>query len=88
MKKNLYDQKIVKLDCSKLNEVIITLTDGQEFRANLYNEFKDLFCFPKNLEDWSKAKVTDGAFAIEWPTGFDIHFDHIVALAEIQKKSA
>jgi hypothetical protein len=85
---DIYSQKIVILDCSILNEITITLANRQVYRANLYSDFKDLFCYPKNLDEWSKAKVIEGGFAIEWPTGFDIHFDHIIALSEIQKKYA
>lgn len=88
MTKNLYDLRIKNLNLQNLGVLTITLSDGSKYTANLNSDFSQLFCYPKDMTEWQAANIIEGAFAIEWKTGFDIHFDQIVALSEIQKKSA
>lgn len=88
MNKYLYNLRIKELVIHEYNFVKIILTDDSQYTANLSSDFSKLFCYPKNLEEWKNAHINDGAFAIEWSSGFDIHFDQIVAIADIQKLSA
>ncbi len=81
MKKKLYDLRIKKLEIQSYNCLKITLTNDSEYTANLSSEFSQLFCYPKNFDEWMKAKINDGAYAIEWKCGFDIHFDQIIGLS-------
>lgn len=87
VKKSLYNLRIKTLKIQEYNILKITLTDQTEYTANLSADFSQLFCYPKNLDEWKDAKVNEGAFAIEWKSGFDIHFDQIIAIAIEQKKA-
>lgn len=88
MNKNLYDLRIKELIIPDYNFIKIILTDGSSYTANLSSDFSKLFCYPRTLNEWKKAKINEGAFAIEWSTGLDIHFDQIIAIAENQKLTA
>jgi hypothetical protein len=70
------------LNCNLLS---ITLTDNSTFTADLKKEFSELFCYPKDLIEWKQANINEGAFAIDWKSGFDIHFDQIIVIALKQK---
>ena len=88
MKKNLYKLRIKELLILEYNFVKITLTDGSQYTANLSLDFSKLYCYPRNLNEWQSAHINEGAFAIEWASGFDIHFDQIIAIADFQKLTA
>ena len=88
MNKNLYELRIQELLIQKYNIVTITLSDNSQYTANLYSDFSKLFCYPKDIFEWKDARINEGAFAIEWSSGFDIHFDQIIALANNQKLTA
>jgi hypothetical protein len=88
MNKNLYDLRIKELLIHEYNLVKIVLTDGSQYSANLSSDFSKLFCYPRDLSEWKDAYINEGAFAIEWTSGFDIHFDQIIAIADNQKLTA
>jgi hypothetical protein len=83
--KNLYNLRIKNLELQSLGTITITLSDGSKYTANLNSDFSQLFCYPKDMVEWQDANIVEGAFAIEWKTGFDIHFDQIVAISLQQK---
>lgn len=88
MSKNLYQLRIKELHIKDYNLIKIVLTDDSRHIADLSSEFSKLFCYPKNLNEWKDAHINEGSFAIEWKSGFDIHFDQIVALSQNQKLTA
>ena len=88
MNKNIYDLRIKELLTPELNIVKIILSDGSQFTADLSSDFSKLYCYPKDLNEWKNAHINEGAFAIEWASGFDIHFDQIIALSKNQKLTA
>lgn len=88
MNENLYNLRIKELLLINYNFVKIVLSDNSEYTADLSSDYSKLFCYPQNLNEWRKARINDGAFAIEWDSGFDIHFDQIIAIAENQKLTA
>lgn len=86
--KSLYDLKIISVEFPKLHFIRIVLNDNSSYIADLSDDFKDLPIFPKSSQEWSQGKIGNGKFSIEWPSGFDIHFDHVVELSYIQNISA
>lgn len=88
MNKNLYDLRIKELILPEYNLVKIILTDDSVHTADLSSDFSKLFCYPQNLKEWKNARINEGSFAIEWDSGFDIHFDQVIAIAENQKLTA
>lgn len=88
MKKNIYSQKIARIELPSIHVIKIHMNDGSEYICNLSDDFFELDVFPKTMEEWKKAKIGQGKFSIEWQSGFDIHFDHIIELSKIQKISA
>ncbi len=88
MNKHLYDLRIKDISISEYNVVTIFLTNNSKFTANLSSDFSKLFCYPKNLIEWKSVRINEGAFALEWDSGFDIHFDQIIAIADNQKQTA
>lgn len=78
MNDNLYDLKIIHVEFPQLHIIKIQLSDGSYYTADLSKDFILVPVFPKNIHEWSKGRIGNGEFSIEWPSGFDIHFDHIV----------
>lgn len=88
MKKSIYALKIIKVEFLKLHILKMTLSDQSEYTVNLAEDFSNIQVFPKDQNEWSKGKIGEGNFSIEWPGGFDVHFDHIIELSKHQKISA
>lgn len=88
MTKHLYELRIKDISANEYNIVTILLTDNSKFTANLSSDFSMLFCYPKNLTEWQSVRINEGAFALEWDSGFDIHFDQIIVIADNQKQTA
>ncbi|MDO9182850.1 MAG: hypothetical protein Q7U04_10605 [Bacteriovorax sp.] len=88
MNKNLYDLRIKEFQTQDYNFIKIVLSDDSQYTADLSSDFSKLFCYPRDLNEWKSCHINEGAFAIEWATGFDIHFDQIIAIAENQKLTA
>lgn len=86
--KSLYDSKITSVEFPSLHVIKIVLDNNSVFVADLSDDFRDLAFFPKSFDDWKLGKIGVGRFSIEWPTGFDVHFDHIVELSSSQNLSA
>lgn len=57
--KNLIGLKIKKFSLGAYHEITIELNDGSKYSANLCT-FSDVYCYPKNTTEWSKAATGVG----------------------------
>lgn len=85
--KNFIGIKIKEFEIIGLNQIKIILTDESSYQANL-ESFNDIYCYPKNINEWNQAKIGENKVDIEWATGFAVHLDQIANLAIDQNKSA
>lgn len=85
--KNLIGLKIKKFSLGAYHEITIELNDGSTYSANL-STFNDVYCYPKNFIEWSKASIGEFKADIEWETGFAVHLDQIASLSEDKNRSA
>jgi hypothetical protein len=85
--KNLIGFKIKFFSVTVFNEVSIELNDGSKYRANL-SKFNDIYCYPKNLQEWMTASIGECGADIEWESGFGVHLDQIANLASDQKTAS
>lgn len=83
---NLIGLKIKKFSINAIDEIKITLNNGATYSANL-SKFNDLYCYPKNFNEWKNASIGENGADIEWESGFAVHLDQIAMLA-LEQKSA
>ena len=88
MKSDLYTLRIKSIDLSVFHIATIVMTDDSVYSANLSHDFKTLFCYPKNQNEWLQGKINQTATTLCWPEGFEIHFDQIIGLAQDRKELA
>lgn len=84
---SLIGLKIKKFNISDYNEITIELSNDSSYTANL-SSFNDVYCYPKNLQEWKQANIGECNADIEWISGFAIHLDQIAALAIEQSKAS
>lgn len=82
--KNLIGLKIKKFSLGAYHEITIELNDGSKYSANLCT-FSDVYCYPKNTTEWSKAATGEFKADIEWESGFAVHLDQIASLSNSKK---
>jgi hypothetical protein len=84
---SLIGLKIKKFSIGDYNEITIELNNNSSYSANL-SSFNDIYCYPKNLQEWKRANVGECNADIEWASGFAVHLDQIAALAIEQNKAS
>lgn len=82
--KDLMNLRIKNFELLEFNIIKITLNDSSIYTANI-ESFKDVYCYPRNLSEWTDAKIGECEIDVEWSTGFGIHLDQIIPLAQMQK---
>jgi hypothetical protein len=85
--KNLIGKKIKNFSVGSYHNISIELNDGSKYTANL-NSFSDVYCYPKNIYEWSKATIGEFRADIEWESGFGVHLDQIAFLSLQQNQTA
>lgn len=77
MKNGLIGERIVKLSVPAFEELEITLTNGNTYRAHM-GEFSRVYCYPRTPEAWAQAFIGEDRIDVQWPDGFAVHLDQIV----------
>ena len=77
---------ILKLSTHEYGVLIADLSDGKTYRSDL-KSFKDVYCFPQDVEEWKKVSIGEyGMYAI-WASCFEVHSDQIITSAVEIKNS-
>lgn len=84
---NLIGLKIKKFNINNYNEITIELSNNTIYSADL-SSFSDIYCYPKNLQEWKNANIGECNADIEWHSGFAVHLDQIATLATEQNKAS
>ncbi len=61
--------------------VEILASDGRRYGADLLL-FREVFCFPKDLEQWQQVSVDSCGLSLVWSCRFEVHVDQVVGLAD------
>ena len=66
-------------------KIIIEASDGYRYYSDL-SSLSKVYCFPKNLIDWSKISIDPMGLGLIWENRFEVHIDQIIGLSEKSEK--
>lgn len=87
MKRNTMDNitpVIVNIRIKQYPEIEIETSNGKLYRSNL-SGFAQVYCFPKNQEEWEEISIDSYGLGLIWSSRFEIHIDQLIGTA-IEKK--
>ena len=61
-------------------DVCIEASDGNRYSASLLS-LAGVYCFPRDLSEWSKVSIDSYGLALVWVCRFEVHVDQIIGLA-------
>jgi hypothetical protein len=61
--------------------VVMETSDGRAFAADL-SSFAAVTCFPRTLDEWNVVAPDADGFALVWKSGFEVHLDQVIGLAD------
>jgi hypothetical protein len=70
---------IISVDAPDYKIVEVTTSTGRRYRADL-SAFSNVYCFPKNKNEWAKVSIDSYGLALVWASRFEVHADQIVNL--------
>lgn len=79
---NLVIKKVRALEIPKVE---IETSESKRYVADL-SDFKNVYCFPKNQQEWNELSITASGSNLTWGTRFEVHVDQIIDSAEIATK--
>lgn len=71
---------VLNLNSQEYMKISIDSSDGKRYYADL-SSFKNVYCFPKSLDEWKKVYPDSFGTALIWSSRFEVHIDQIIGLA-------
>ena len=71
---------ISRVSTPRYKVIQIETSDGKTLQADL-SFFENVYCFPKNQQEWTKVAPDSFGMALIWESRFEVHLDQIEAFA-------
>lgn len=71
---------IVSVSTPAYTRVAIEASDGNRYAADL-SSMSHVYCFPRDLTEWSQVSIDSYGLALIWACRFEAHVDQIIGLS-------
>jgi len=71
---------ILSVSTPDYEKVVIEVSDNNRYYTDL-KDFRKVYCFPQNKEEWSKVSIDPHGFGLIWACRFEVHVDQVIGLA-------
>ena len=71
---------ILSVSVPEFEKIVIETSEDKRYFADLKN-FRKVYCYPKNLDEWKKVSIDPHGFGLIWSCRFEVHVDQVIGLA-------